>query len=159
MWTQHWYYQQQDPGRSTGNNNTMAQDISTVWYTQLQQREDSGSKEQAQPPVNPATRRCRQGFGFQSKVWLNMHSQSETLKPTHSGTDLHKALFLRLHLLREKWKRNRVEMLWMEGKSKHQWNTKHTQIILAHRIRCIAHTERSHQPIAIPFSVKSEVLL
>lgn len=33
---------------------------------------------------------------------------AQKTKPTHSGTDLHKALFLRPHLVREKWKRNRV---------------------------------------------------
>lgn len=76
----------------------------------------------------------------------------------HSGTDLHKALFLRLHLLREKWKRSRVEMLWMEGKSKHQWNINQQRKVLAYMIWAIAYTEKLHQQTIIPpASVKSEV--
>lgn len=69
-------------------------------------------------------------------------------KPRHSGTDLHKALFLRLHLLREKWKRNWVEMLWMGGISKHHCNLNQQQ--------SRDYTERFHQQlILLPPPVKS----
>lgn len=63
---------------------------------------------------------CRQSLGLQSKTSTPQHPPARKTKPRHSGTDLHKALFLRLHLLRAKWKRNGAEMLWMEGKCERQ---------------------------------------
>lgn len=69
------------------------------------------STEPSYPPC------CRQGFGFRREVQLKQQFPVRKTKPEHSGTDLHKALFLRLHLLREEWKRNRAEML-MDGRPK-----------------------------------------
>lgn len=74
-------------------------------------RSSLASTEPSYPPC------CRQGFGFRREMQLKQQFPVRKTKPEHSGTDLHKALFLRLHLLREEWKRNRAEML-MDGRPK-----------------------------------------
>lgn len=74
-------------------------------------RSSLASTELSYPPC------CRQGFGFWREVQLEQQFPVRKTKPEHSGTDLHEALFLHLHLLREEWKRNRAEML-MDGRPK-----------------------------------------